>query len=92
MKEGQDIFYYVIVDSLQVVKFSFYLEIFCKKGIEVLLMGECIDEWLMFYFIEFSEKQFVFIVKVNLDLGDFEDEEFKKVKEEVEKEVEGLFE
>jgi molecular chaperone HtpG len=92
MKEGQDIFYYVTADSLQAAKSSPHLEIFRKKGIEVLLMGERIDEWLMSHLTEFSEKQFVSIAKANLDLGDLEDEESKKAKEEAEKEVEGLLE
>ena len=92
MKEGQDKIYYVTADSLQAAKSSPHLEIFRKKGIEVLLMGERIDEWLMSRLTEFSEKQFVSIAKANLDLGDLEDEESKKAKEEAEKEVEGLLE
>ena len=92
MKEGQDKIYYVTADSLQAAKSSPHLEIFRKKGIEVLLMGERIDEWLMSHLTEFSEKQFVSIAKANLDLGDLEDEESKKAKEEAEKEVEGLLE
>lgn len=92
MKEGQDKIYYVTADSLQAAKSSPHLEIFRKKGIEVLLMGERIDEWLTSHLTEFSEKQFVSIAKANLDLGDLEDEESKKAKEEAEKEVEGLLE
>jgi molecular chaperone HtpG len=92
MKEGQDKIYYVTADSLQAAKSSPHLEIFRKKGIEVLLMGERIDEWLMSHLTEFNEKQFVSIAKANLDLGDLEDEEAKKAQEEAEKEVEGLLE
>jgi molecular chaperone HtpG len=92
MKEGQDKIYYVTADSLQAAKSSPHLEIFRKKGIEVLLMGERIDEWLMSHLTEFSEKQFVSIAKANLDLGDLEDEESKKAQEEAEKEVEGVLE
>ena len=92
MKEGQDKIYYLTADSLQAAKSSPHLEIFRKKGIEVLLMGERIDEWLTSHLTEFSEKQFVSIAKANLDLGDLEDEESKKAKEEAEKEVEGLLE
>lgn len=92
MKEGQDKIYYVTADSLQAAKSSPHLEIFRKKGIEVLLMGERIDEWLMSHLTEFNEKQFVSIAKGNLDLGDLEDEESKKVQEEAEKEVEGVLE
>jgi molecular chaperone HtpG len=92
MKEGQDKIYYVTADSLQAAKSSPHLEIFRKKGIEVLLMGERIDEWLMSHLTEFNEKQFVSIAKANLDLGDLEDEEAKKAQEEAEKEVEGVLE
>ncbi|GFD89791.1 chaperone protein HtpG [Tenacibaculum sp. KUL152] len=92
MKEGQDKIYYVTADSLQAAKSSPHLEIFRKKGIEVLLMGERIDEWLMSHLTEFNEKQFVSIAKANLDLGDLEDEETKKAQEEAEKEVEGVLE
>nr|WP_283622501.1 molecular chaperone HtpG [Alteromonas macleodii] len=92
MKEGQDKIYYVTADSLQAAKSSPHLEIFRKKGIEVLLMGERIDEWLMSHLTEFNEKQFVSIAKGNLDLGDLEDEESKKAQEEAEKQVEGVLE
>ena len=92
MKEGQDKIYYVTADSLQAAKSSPHLEIFRKKGIEVLLMGERIDEWLMSHLSEFKEKQFESIAKANVDLGDLEDEETKKAHEEAEKEVEGIIE
>ena len=92
MKEGQDKIYYVTADSLQAAKSSPHLEIFRKKGIEVLLMGERIDEWLMSHLSEFKEKQFESIAKANLDLGDLEDEDSKKAHEEAEKEVEGIIE
>ena len=92
MKEGQEKIYYVTADSLQAAKSSPHLEIFRKKGIEVLLMGERIDEWLMSHLSEFNEKQFESIAKANLDLGDLEDEESKKAQEEAEKEVEGVLE
>ncbi len=90
--KGQDKIYYVTADSLQAAKSSPHLEIFRKKGIEVLLMGERIDEWLMSHLTEFNEKQFVSIAKGNLDLGDLEDEESKKAQEEAEKQVEGVLE
>ena len=92
MKEGQDKIYYVTADSLQAAKSSPHLEIFRKKGIEVLLMGERIDEWLMSHLTDFNEKQFESIAKANLDLGDLEDEDTKKAQEEAEKEVEGIVE
>ena len=92
MKEGQDKIYYVTADSLQAAKSSPHLEIFRKKGIEVLLMGERIDEWLMQHLTEFDEKSFQSIAKGDLDLGDLEDEDAKKAQEEAEKEVEGVLE
>ncbi|WP_137166459.1 molecular chaperone HtpG [Salinimonas lutimaris] len=90
MKEGQEKIYYVTADSYQAAKNSPHLEIFRKKGIEVLLMGERIDEWLMSHLTEFDGKQFQSISKGDLDLGDLDDEESKKAQEEAEKEVEGL--
>ena len=92
MKEGQDKIYYVTADSLQAAKTSPHLEIFRKKGIEVLLMGERIDEWLMSHLTEFNEKQFVSIAKGDLDLGDLEDEESKKAQEEAENEIKDVLE
>ena len=90
MKEGQDKIYYVAADSYEAAKNSPHLEIFRKKGIEVLLMSDRIDEWLMSHLTEYSEKQFQSIARGELDLGDLEDEESKKAQEEAEKEVEGL--
>lgn len=48
----------MVVDLFVVVKNLLYLEIFCKKGIEVLLLSDCVDEWMMSYLIEFNEKLF----------------------------------
>lgn len=90
MKEGQDKIYYVTADSYQAAKNSPHLEIFKKKGIEVLLMSDRIDEWLMSHLTDYSEKQFQSITRGALDLGDLEDEESKKAQEEAEKQVEGL--
>ncbi|MDT0580920.1 MULTISPECIES: molecular chaperone HtpG [Alteromonadaceae] len=92
MNEGQDKIYYVTADSYQAAKTSPHLEIFRKKGIEVLLMGERIDEWLMSHLTEFNEKQFQSIARADLDLSDLDDEESKKAKETAEKEVEGILE
>ncbi|MCW8108367.1 molecular chaperone HtpG [Alteromonas ponticola] len=92
MKEGQEKIYYVTADSYQAAKTSPHLEIFRKKGIEVLLLGERIDEWLMSHLTEYKEKSFQSISKGNLDLGDLEDEDTKKAQEEAEKEVEGVLE
>lgn len=90
MKEGQDKIYYVSADNFQTAKSSPHLEIFTKKGIEVLLMSDRVDEWLMSHLTEFEEKQFQSIARGALDLGDLEDEESKKAHEEAEKKVEGV--
>jgi molecular chaperone HtpG len=92
MQEGQDKIYYVTADSHQAAKTSPHLEIFRKKGIEVLLMSDRIDEWLMSHLTEFEEKSFQSVTKGALDLGDLEDEESKQAQEEAEKQVEGLVE
>ena len=92
MKEGQDKIYYVTADSYQAAKNSPHLEIFKKKGIEVLLMGERIDEWLMQHLNEFDGKQLRSIARGDLDLGDLDDEETKKAQEEAEKQIEGVLE
>jgi molecular chaperone HtpG len=92
MQEDQEKIFYVTADSYQAAKTSPHLEIFRKKGIEVLLMGERIDEWLMSHLTEFSEKQFQSIAGADLDLSDLDDEESKKAKETAEKEVEGIIE
>lgn len=92
MKDGQDKIYYVTADSYEAAKNSPHLEIFRKKGIEVLLMGERIDEWLMSHLTEFNEKQFQSIARADVDLSDMDDEESKKAQEEAEKEVEGVIE
>ena len=92
MQEGQDKIYYVVADSFEAAKNSPHLEIFRKKGIEVLLMADRVDEWMMSHLTEFEEKQFASITRGDLDLGDLDDEETKKAQEESEKEVEGLVE
>ncbi|MFT6991782.1 MAG: molecular chaperone HtpG [Paraglaciecola sp.] len=92
MQEKQEKIYYITADSYQAAKSSPHLEIFRKKGIEVLLMADRVDEWLMSHLTEFDEKSFQSITHGALDLGDLEDEESKKALEEAEKQVEGLAE
>lgn len=92
MAEGQDKIYYVVADSFEAAKSSPHLEIFRKKGIEVLLLSDRVDEWMMSHLTEFAEKSFQSITRGDLDLGDMEDEESKKAQEESEKQVEGLVE
>ncbi|CAG9001167.1 MAG: Chaperone protein HtpG [Candidatus Celerinatantimonas neptuna] len=83
IKEGQDKIYYITADNYEAAANSPHLEIFRKKDIEVLLMFDRIDEWLMSHLTEFDEKQFVSITKGDLDLGELEDdEELKKRKEQ----------
>ncbi|CCQ12327.1 Chaperone protein HtpG [Pseudoalteromonas luteoviolacea B = ATCC 29581] len=92
MKEGQDKIYYVVADSFATAKSSPHLEIFRKKGIEVLLMSDRVDEWMMSYLTEFDGKSFQSVTRGDLDLGKMDDEETKKAQEETEKEVSGLIE
>ncbi|MGJ8680956.1 molecular chaperone HtpG [Paraglaciecola sp.] len=92
MQEKQDKIYYITADSYQAAKSSPHLEIFRKKGIEVLLMSDRVDEWLMSHLTEFDEKSFQSITHGALDLGDLEDEDSKKALEEAEKQVEGVAE
>lgn len=90
MKEGQDKLYYLTGESYAHIKDSPYLEVFRKKGIEVLLMVDRIDEWLMNYLHEFDGKSFVDIARGDLDLGTLDSEEDKKAQEEIAKTKEGL--
>ncbi|MGM0855998.1 MAG: molecular chaperone HtpG [Pseudomonadota bacterium] len=90
MKEGQQKIYYVVADSFNAAKHSPHLEIFRKKGIEVLLLSDRIDEWLMSHLTEFDGKSFADVAKGELDLGDVEDEAEKKEQEETAKAKESL--
>lgn len=90
MKEGQKKIYYVVADSFNAAKNSPHLEIFRKKGIEVLLLSDRIDEWLMTHLTEFDSKSFADVAKGELDLGDVEDEAEKKAQEETAKAKEDL--
>ncbi|NWL77871.1 molecular chaperone HtpG [Pseudomonas taiwanensis] len=92
MKEGQDKIYYLTGESYSQVKSSPHLEVFRKKGIEVLLLTDRIDEWLMSYLSDFDGKGFVDVARGNLDLGQLDSEEDKKAQEEVAKTKEGLIE
>ncbi len=92
MQEGQSKIYYVVADSFNAAKSSPHLEIFRKKGIEVLLMTDRIDEWMMSHLFDFDGKSFQDVSKGELDLGDVENEEEKAAQEETAKELEGLVE
>ncbi len=90
MKEGQEKIYYIVADSFNAAKSSPHLEIFRKKGIEVLLLNDRVDEWLMSHLDEYNGKAFADVAKGDLDLGEVENEEEKKAKEETAKSKEGL--
>ena len=92
LKEGQDKIYYLTGESWAQVKNSPHLEVFRKKGIEVLLLTDRIDEWLMSYLPEFDGKAFVDVARGDLDLGKLDSEEDKKAQEEIAKAKEGLLE
>ena len=89
MKEGQDKIYYLTGESYAQVKNSPHTEVFRKKGIEVLLLTDRIDEWLMSYLTEFDGKQFVDVARGDLDLGKLDSEEDKKARKEIAKAKEG---
>jgi len=90
MKEGQDKIYYVTADSFQAAKNSPHLEIFRKKGIEVILLSDRIDEWLVSNLDEFEDKHLQSVAKGDLDLGILDAEEDKEAQEEVSKDFESV--
>lgn len=92
MKEGQGKTYYLAGESYSQVKNSPHLEVFRKKDIEVLLLTDRIDEWLISCLPEFDSKQFVDVARGDLDPGSLNSEEDKKTQEEVAKSKEGLIE
>ena len=83
MKDGQDKIYYITADSFNAAKNSPHLEVFRKKGIEVLLLSDRVDEWVVSNLQEFQGKQLVSVAKGGLDLGKLEDEAEKKEQETV---------
>ncbi|MDE1461173.1 molecular chaperone HtpG [Spartinivicinus poritis] len=92
MKEGQDKVYFITGESFNAASNSPHLEVFRKKGLEVLILHDRIDEWLMQQLGEFDGKQLVDVAKGELDLGKLDTEEEKKVHEEVAKEKADLVE
>jgi molecular chaperone HtpG len=82
MKEGQTKIYYVTAETFNAAKNSPHLEIFRKKGIEVLLLAERVDEWVVGALTEFAGKPLASVAKGGLDLGDLEDEAEKKAQEQ----------
>ena len=92
MKPEQEVIYYITADSFLAAKNSPHLEIFNKKKIEVLLLGDRVDEWLMSNLPEFSGKKFQSIAKGDLDLGKLEDESEKEAKKDIEEKSKTLVE
>lgn len=90
MKEGQDKIYYVTADSFAAAKNSPHLEIFRKKGVEVILFSDRIDEWLVSNLDEFDGKHLQSVAKGDLDLGDLDAEEDKAAQEEITKDFESV--
>ncbi len=86
MKEGQEKIYYVSAESFNAAKNSPHLEIFRKKGIEVLLLSDRVDEWMMGSFPEFDGKKFQSVAKGDLDLGKLDSDEDKEEQKKVEEE------
>jgi molecular chaperone HtpG len=82
MKEGQEAIYYVTADTLAAAKSSPQLEIFRKKGIEVLLLTDRVDEWMLSHVYEFDGKPLQSVAKGSVDLGALQDEAEKKQAEE----------
>jgi len=80
MKDGQDKIYYVTAESFEAAKNSPALEVFRQKGIEVLLLSDRVDEWLISHMTEFEGKKLQSVAKGDLDLGQLEDEETKEEK------------
>ncbi len=90
MKEGQEKIYYITGDSFNAVKNSPHLELFRKKGIEVLLMSDRVDEWMMSYLSEYDGKTMTSVAKGEIDLGKLEDKEEQQKSKEAEKEYKDL--
>ena len=91
MNEGQDKIYYVVAENFNTAKRSPQLEIFRKRGIEVLLLSDRVDDWLVNQLQEFQGKSFQDVARGRLDLDDADDTE-KQAREAAEKDSEGLVE
>jgi len=92
MKEGQKAIYYITADSYVAAKNSPHLELFNKKGIEVLLLSDRIDEWMLSYLTEFDGKPLQTITKADLDLGDLADKEETEAQKEQDKAFDSFIE
>jgi molecular chaperone HtpG len=92
MQPEQDVIYYITADSFAAAQHSPHLEIFRKKGIEVLLMSDRVDEWLLGSLTEFDGKKLQSIAKGDLDLGKLESETEKEIQKKIEEESKTLVE
>ncbi|WP_198783149.1 molecular chaperone HtpG [Shewanella putrefaciens] len=92
MKEGQSKIYYIVADSHEAAANSPHLELLRKKGIEVLLMSERIDEWLINHLTEYKEKQLHSVTRGELELGELEDAAEKEAQEKLAEESAPLVE
>jgi molecular chaperone HtpG len=90
MKDGQDKIYYISADSFAAAKNSPHLEIFRKKGLEVLLLTDRVDEWLMSHLADFESKQFQSVAKGALDLDKIASEEEKQEQKQAEDQYKDL--
>ena len=81
MKEGQDKIYYITADSPAAARHSPHLEVFRKKGVEVLLLSDRVDEWLVSHLTDYKGKHFQSVAKGDLDLGELADKEEQEAKE-----------
>jgi molecular chaperone HtpG len=92
MKPGQSKIYYVTAETFAAAKNSPHLEVFRQKGVEVLLMYDRIDEWVMTHLTEYEGKPIVSVAKGGLDLGGLEDKQDQKQREQTESEFKDLVE
>jgi len=92
MKEGQDKIYFVTGENFHAAKNSPHLEIFRKKGVEVLLLTDRVDEWMLSFLQDFDGKELASVAKGGLDLGSLENEAEKKQHEETETQFKDLVE
>ncbi|MGB5676241.1 MAG: molecular chaperone HtpG [Gammaproteobacteria bacterium] len=92
MKEGQEQIYFITAESFAAAKNSPHLEVFRKKGIEVLLLSDRVDEWLVSHLTEFDEKPLQSVARGDLDLGKIGDEEEQKASEQASEEFKDIIE
>jgi molecular chaperone HtpG len=92
MQPEQDVIYYITADSFAAAQHSPHLEIFRKKGIEVLLLSDRVDEWLLGSLTEFDGKKLQSIAKGDLDLGKLESDTEKEIQKKIEEEAKTLIE